>query len=116
MSCEVWKKLVADDGRWTDAFAKINSFKHTRETNATMRVRASSTAVLLLALVAITLNRVRAYPIIAEIDEDDETVCHLERARMTKSRHHTSVSVGTGNVWDRRPSDIWAAPLHMCSF
>ena len=41
--------------------------------SATMRVRAS-TAVLLLALVAITLNRVGAYPIIAEIDEDDETV------------------------------------------
>ena len=59
---------------------------------------ASSTAVLLLALVAITLNRVGAYPIIAEIDEDDETVSHQERARMTKSKHHTSVSVGTGNV------------------
>jgi hypothetical protein len=43
--------------------------------NATMRVRAStSTAVLLLALFAVTLNRAGAYPIIAEIDEDDETV------------------------------------------
>ena len=44
-----------------------------------MTVRAS-TAVLLLALVAITLNRVGAYPIIAEIDEDDETVSQVERA------------------------------------
>ena len=42
-----------------------------------MTVRAS-TAVLLLALVAITLNRVGAYPIIAEIDEDDETVSQVE--------------------------------------
>ena len=43
-----------------------------------MMAGASSTAVLLLALVAITLNRVGAYPIIAEIDEDDETVSHQE--------------------------------------
>ena len=87
------------------------------QNNATMRVRASSTAVLLLALVAVTLNRVGAYPIIAEIDEDDETVSHQERARMTKSKHHTSVSVALELVmfWVR-VSDTWAAPLHMCNY
>lgn len=68
---------LPDDGQ-TDRrhFCKSNENKPTFI--ATMRAGAISTPVLLLALVAITLNRVGAYPIIAEIDEDDETVSHQE--------------------------------------
>lgn len=102
MHCEVWKKgRPPVDCPMTERphCKKDEQSKTAKQINATMR---EATAVLLLALVAITLNRVGAYPIIAEIDEDDETVSHQERARMSKSKHHTSVSVGTGNVWDRR--------------
>lgn len=50
-------------------------------------------AAVLLALVAITLNRaaVDAYPIIAEIDDDDETVSSLCR-----QRQRVGLSEGSG--------------------
>ena len=66
--------------------------------SATMRVRAS-TAVLLLALVAVTLNRVSAYPIIAEIDEDDETVSRESTENQAHLAAHKHIRwIGTGHV------------------
>ena len=88
--------------------------------SATMRVRAS-TAVLLLALVAVTLNRVSAYPLIAEIDEDDETVSRESTENQAHLAAHKHIRwIGAGHVtWNESgilASDLFLNPYSLWSY